>query len=254
MMMTKGRCLTLLLTLGLALSGCASHKDEDEKAKQNSPQQNFESAESALALGNYSKAIQLLEGLDSRYPFGPYSHQVQLDLMYGYYKQGDFASAISVIDRFTKLNPQHADLDYAYYMRGLNHMAMDHNFFQELLWVDRTDKDPSSSRQAFEDFSNLLKRFPNSKYAADTKQRMVFLKNRLANYELAVARYYVKRKAWVAAANRAQTVVDDYKGTEAQERALELLVNCYDELGINELKQNALAVLKANYPNNSLVR
>ncbi|WKE64947.1 outer membrane protein assembly factor BamD [Gallaecimonas kandeliae] len=253
MMTKKGRCLTLLLALGLTLGGCASSSKE-EKAMQNSPQKSFEQAQTALTQGNYKKATELLEGLDSRYPFGPYSHQVQLDMMYAYYKQGDYASAISTIDRFTKLNPQHTDLDYAYYMRGLNHMAMDSNFFQELLWVDRTDKDPSSSRQAFEDFANLIKRFPNSKYAADASQRMVFLKNRLANYELAVARYYVKRKAWVAAANRAQTVVDNYEGTKAQEKALELLVDCYDKLGIDELKAHALAVLKENYPDSALVQ
>nr|WP_035482641.1 outer membrane protein assembly factor BamD [Gallaecimonas xiamenensis] len=252
-MTTKGRCLTLLLALGVTLGGCASNKKEEQEI-QSTPQKSFEMAQTALATGNFNRAVELLEGLDSRYPFGPYSHQVQLDMMYAYYKQGDYASAIAVIDRFTKLNPQHADLDYAYYMRGLNHMAMDNNFFQELLWVDRTDKDPSSSKQAFEDFATLVKRFPASKYASDASKRMLYLKNRLANYELAVARYYVKRQAWIAAANRAQTVVDDYKGTEAQEKALELLVDCYNELGIHELKANALAVLKENYPNNRLVR
>ncbi|WP_192954791.1 outer membrane protein assembly factor BamD [Gallaecimonas mangrovi] len=254
MMMTKGRCLTLLLALGLALGGCASHDKDDSGVKLKSAKDGFESAEAALALGNFKKASDILEKMDSRYPFGPYSHQVQLDLIYAYYKQGDYASSVSVIDRFTKLNPQHSDLDYAYYMRGLNHMAMDNNFFQQLLLVDQTDKDPSNSRTAFDDFATLIKKFPNSKYAADARQRMIYLKNRLANYELAVARYYVKRQAWVAAANRAQAVVDNYKDTKAQEKALELLVTCYDKLGIPELKQHALAVLTKNYPNSALAQ
>ncbi|WP_406664350.1 outer membrane protein assembly factor BamD [Gallaecimonas sp. GXIMD1310] len=252
MMNKKGYGIPLLLALGLALGGCASSKDD--KALKSSPQVSFEAAQSAMASGNFNKAVKQLESLDSRYPFGPYSHQVQLDLMYAYYKKGDYSSAISIIDRFIKLNPQHADLDYAYYMRGLNHMAMDHNFFQELLWVKHTDKDPSNTKAAFNDFATLLKRYPHSKYAADAQKRMLFLKSRLANYQLAVARYYVKRNAWVAAANRAQDVVDNYAGTKAQEDALVLLVTCYDKLGIDELKQHALAVLKKNYPDNSLVK
>ncbi|WP_341503076.1 outer membrane protein assembly factor BamD [Gallaecimonas sp. GXIMD4217] len=242
-----------LLACAVLMAGCAGGGSQQPPIPQSTPQKLFEQAQGSLASGNVNRAVEVLEAMDSRYPFGPYSHQVQLNLIYAYYKQGDHASAVAVVDRFTRLNPQHPHLDYAYYMRGLNHMAMDSNFFQELLWVDRSDRDPTASRQAFEDFARLIKKFPSSKYAGDAQKRMQFLKNRLANYELAVARYYIKRKAWVAVANRAQHIVENYQGTPAMEKALELLVQSYEELGIDELKENALKVLRENYPNNSLV-
>ncbi len=243
-----------MLACALLLAGCAGNDRDDQPLPQSTPQKMFEQAQSSLASGNINRAVEVLETMDSRYPFGPYSHQVQLNLIYAYYKQGDYASAVAVVDRFSRLNPQHPNLDYALYMRGLNHMAMDNNFFQEMLWVDRSDRDPTASKQAFEDFARLLKKFPGSKYANDAKERMEFLKNRLAKYELAVAQYYVKRKAWVAVANRAQYIVENYQGTGAMEDALELLVESYDELGIDELKNNAIQVLRENYPNNSLAR
>jgi outer membrane protein assembly factor BamD len=153
----------------------------------------IDSGESFFVLTRFIVAI------DSRYPFGPLSHQVQLDLIYSYYKSGKNEETLATIDRFIRLNPNHSDVDYAYYMRGLTNMESDSNLFQELMNIDRTDRDPSKSRQAFEDFRRLIQQYPDSKYAADAKQRMVHIKDRLARYEIAIARFYMRRQSYVAA-------------------------------------------------------
>jgi outer membrane protein assembly factor BamD len=248
--LSKGAAVALL---SLALAACSSSPDEDETTSKLSPDVLYSQARTSMELGNYSKAVRSLEALDSRFPFGPHKTQVQLDLIYAYYKMDDAASGIANIDRFIRLNPTHPNIDYVYYMRGLVNMQADNYLFHSMMDIDRTDRDPQNARDAFRDFEKLLKTYPNSKYAADAQKRMQSLKNRLAQYSIQVAEYYVKMNAWSAAAIRAQSVMETYPGTPSTERALEIMIKAYDELGQDKLKQHVLMVMQANYPNNELI-
>ncbi len=242
--------LLLAFSSLLFLSACSSKDDSQYQFEKQSPENLYTDARAAMEMGNFTRASDILEALDSRYPFGAHKTQVQLDLIFAYYKLEDSASALANIDRFIRLNPTHEDIDYVYYMRGLVNMQSDSYLFHELIGVDRDDRDPSNAIAAFRDFETLIKRYPNSRYAPDAQKRMVMLKNRLAEFSLRVADYYVKMEAWVAAANRAQQVLETYPGTPATERALKILVRSYDELEQESLAANARAVLNATFPDN----
>ncbi|MBT1444615.1 outer membrane protein assembly factor BamD [Shewanella sp. JM162201] len=247
----KGSAVALL---ALALGACSSTgSQEDAALSQKSPDALYAQARTSMELGNFSKAAKSLEALDSRFPFGPHKTQVQLDLIYAYYKMDDTPQALANIDRFLRLNPTHPDVDYVQYMRGLVNMQADSYLFHDMMNIDRTDRDPKNAMDAFKDFDRLLKVYPNSKYAADSRKRMQFLKNRLARYSIQVAEYYVKMNAWSAAAVRAQTVLESFPGTPSTERALEIMAESYDELGQEKLKQHVLLVMKENFPSNELV-
>jgi outer membrane protein assembly factor BamD len=238
----------------IALAGCSSSDEEAQLVGANQGAQTlYDTAKRQLDTGNFAAAATTLSSLDSRYPFGPLSHQVQLDLIYSYYKSGKPDQALATIDRFIRLNPNHSDVDYAYYMRGLTNMESDNNLFQDLLNVDRSDRDPSKSRESFDDFRQLIERFPNSKYAADARKRMLYIKNRLASYEIAIARFYMRREAYVAAANRGRYVLEHYPDSDQVQQALEIMVACYDQLQLDDLKQNAIKTLRLNYPNSDFI-
>jgi outer membrane protein assembly factor BamD len=237
----------------IGLTGCSSSDVDVEKVPDRSAQALFIDAREALDNGLYQKAIQLLSAIDSRFPYGPISHQVQLDLIFAYYKTGNDEQGIALADRFLRLNPKHANVDYVYYMRALINLATEENLFQDLAGIDRSDRDPTASRDAFNDLRKIVDQHPDSKYAADARKRMISIKSRLAKYELAVAKFYFKRDAFVSAANRARYIVEYYNPSHEVEPALEMMVECYQALGLDELKSNALQVLAANYPNNSLV-
>ncbi|WP_100643347.1 outer membrane protein assembly factor BamD [Alteromonas facilis] len=238
----------------LLLSGCSSSDNEEQViAADRGAQSLYDQAKRQMEAGNFAGAATTLSTLDSRFPFGPLSHQVQLDLIYSHYKSGKADQTLATIDRFIRLNPNHSDVDYAHYMRGLTNMESDNNLFQELLNIDRTDRDPSKSREAFEDFRRLIEKYPNSKYAADAQKRMLFIKNRLASYEIAIARFYMRRQAYVAAANRGRYVLEHYPDSDQVQQALEIMVASYDQLGLDELKQNALKTLKLNYPESDFI-
>ena len=190
----------------------------------------------------------MLSALDSRYPFGPISRQVQLDLIYAYYKSGQSAQSLAHIDRFIRLNPNHPDLDYVYYIRGLVNMSADENLFQEMFGIDRADKDVSFTRDAFNDFKTLLTTFPDSKYGSDARQRMIFLLNKLARHETIVARYYIRRGAYLAAANRGKYVIEYYPESTSIKESLQIMITAYDRLGLDELKNDALRTLRMNFP------
>jgi outer membrane protein assembly factor BamD len=207
-----------------------------------------------MEVGNFSAAAATLSAIDSRFPFGPLSHQVQLDLIYSYYKTGNTEQTLATIDRFVRLNPNHSDIDYALYMRGVTNMEQDSNLFQSMLQVDRSDRDPSKSKEAFEDFRRLIEKFPESKYTTDAKQRMLAIKNRLAKYEIEVARFYMRREAYVAAANRGRYVLENYPDTPQIQPALEIMVASYDELGLDELREHAVKTLQLNFPSSEFIR
>lgn len=239
----------------LSLTACSSVEDEQRKLVENQGASAlYKEAKRSMEVGNFSAAAQILSTIDSKFPFGPLSHQVQLDLIYSYYKTGDIEQTLATIDRFVRLNPNHADVEYALYMRGVTNMEQDNNLFQEVFGVDRSDRDPSKSKEAFEDFRRLLEKHPESKYASDAKQRMLHIKNRLAKYEIAVGRFYMRREAWVAAANRGRYVLEYFPDTEQVQPALEIMVASYNELGLDELKNNAIKTLKLNYPQSEFIR
>ena len=234
--------------------GCSSKKSDKPKVDDKPPVELYSDAQSALESANYEKATEILEALDSRYPFGPHSDQVQVDLIYAYYKRDETALALASIDRFMRLNPTHPDLDYLYYLRGLTHMATDQQLFQNMFGIDRYNRDPSHSIQSFKDFNHLIKFYPESQYARDAQLRMIFIKDRLARYEIAIAQWYIKREAYIAAINRSKLVLNNYPDTASVEDALGIMITAYKELDLVEPKENALAVLKLNYPNSRVVR
>jgi outer membrane protein assembly factor BamD len=237
----------------MILSGCSSQKTQPPKVEDKTPVELYRDATAALESANYEKAAETLEAIDSRYPFGPHSDQVQLDLIYTYYKQGEIALATANIDKFLRLNPTHPDLDYVYYMRGLVYLSVDEQFFQNLFGVDRSDRDQSHSQKAFKDFNKIIKEYPQSQYAKDAQQRMIFLKNRLARYEIAIAKWYFKRDAYIASINRAKIVLNNYPDTPSVEEALQIMVLAYRKLGLAVPEENALAVLKLNYPDSEVI-
>ncbi|MEW6991284.1 outer membrane protein assembly factor BamD [Colwelliaceae bacterium 6441] len=245
---------TIFLVLFLTLAGCSSSDESElDKIPDKSAQALFTDARAALDSGLYKKAIQILSAIDSRFPFGPISHQVQLDLIYGYYKSGDSAQGIALADRFLRLNPNHANLDYIYYMRALINLSTEENLFQDLAGIDRSDRDPTGSRDAFNDLKTIISDHPQSKYAADARKRMIGIKSRLAQYELSVARFYLKREAYASAANRGRYIVKYFSPSHEVEQALEIMIECYDKMGLADLKGNARQVLAANYPNNKMI-
>jgi len=238
------RCLCVLV---LALLGaCATTPEQDEPEKVY-----YERAREALNRGNFSEAITQLEALDARYPFGRYAEQAQLDMIYARYRSLEPESAIIAAERFIRLNPQSPHVDYAYYIKGLANYYADVSLGARYFSVDADARDPGRQRDAFNDFNQLVTSFPDSPYAADAAQRMIAIKNRLAAYELKVARYYIKREAYVAAAERAKYVVQHLPETPAAPDALALLVELYQVLGLNEQSKNMEQVLVASYPNHA---
>ncbi len=243
----------IFLALSFGLIGCSSSDSEIDKVPDKSAQALFVDARTALDNGLYQKAINTLSAIDSRFPFGPISHQVQLDLIYAYYKSGNSDQGIALTDRFLKLNPNHPNIDYVYYMRALINESMESNLFQDLAGINRSNRDPSSAREAFSDFRKIVDNYPSSKYAADSRKRMIKIKSRLAQYELSVAKYYIKREAFASAANRGRYIVEYFSPSLEVEEALEIMIESYEQLGLDDLKRNAMQVLAANYPENSLV-
>ncbi|TNV15180.1 outer membrane protein assembly factor BamD [Buttiauxella sp. B2] len=241
--MTRMKYLVAAATLSLALAGCSSSKDE---VPDSPPSEIYATAQQKLQDGNFKAAITQLEALDNRYPFGPYSQQVQLDLIYAYYKNADLPLAQAAIDRFMRLNPTHPNVDYVLYMRGLTDMALDDSALQGFFGVDRSDRDPQHARDAFNDFSKLVRAYPNSQYVSDATKRLVFLKDRLAKYELSVAQYYTKRGAWVAVVNRVEGMLRDFPDTQATRDGLKLMENAYREMQMPAQADKVAKIIAAN--------
>lgn len=240
----------LISLLALTLTACSS-KPEVDTSNTQTAQTMYLQAKEVLDNGLYNRAIELLKGVEGRYPFGPLARQVQLDLIYAYYKAGDVQQAVASIDRFIRLNPNHQELDYVYYMRGLSNLKADENALHEVLGIDRSDRDLASTRQAFDDFKTLVASFPASKYAPEAKKRMLMIKNTLAKHELLIADYYMRRGAYLAAANRGKYIVEFYRDSPLVEQALEVMVQSYDKLGLTKLKEDTYQVLKLNFPQNT---
>jgi outer membrane protein assembly factor BamD len=241
------KLLSLLLTLSL-ISGCAVFKDATDETKDWSASKFYSEGKSALNDGDYTKAINYFEMLEARYPFGRYAQQAQLETAYAYYKSDDPASAIAAADRFIKMHPRHPNVDYAYYLKGLANYDRNSSFVDRYLPTDRSQRDPGAARDSFNDFNELVRQFPDSRYAEDARQRMLYLRNNLAQYEVHVADYYMRRGAHLAAANRAKYVVEHYQNTPAVPQALAVMNQAYRALGRNDLAEDAVRVLKMNFP------
>ncbi|MCE2573607.1 outer membrane protein assembly factor BamD [Motilimonas eburnea] len=252
-MKKRVRFISAVAFTALFTLGCSS-KDDQETVPDKSPVVLYEDAQRSLQAGNYGQAADVLEALDARYPFGPHSEQVQLDLIYAYYKSEATAQAMANIDRFLRLSPTHKDIDYVYYMRGLTNMAMSATFFHGLLNIDRFDRNIIHYQNAFMDFKRLLQRYPDSIYAADAQARMIGIKDSLARYEIEVAEWYLKRDAYVAAINRGKYVLTNFPDTKATEAALDVMLQGYTALNVEAPKARTLQVMKANFPNNKWVR
>ncbi|MEM9101944.1 MAG: outer membrane protein assembly factor BamD [Pseudomonadota bacterium] len=249
----KHLLVIFIITSVMIISGCASNGKKDRQQQRiASAKELFEDATSAINSGNYRTAVQKLEALDNRFPFGEYTQSAQLNLIYAYYKSGDPASALSTADRFIRQNPQHARVDYAYYMKGLVNYTEENTAFTSLFSAEVAERDSSTARQAFEDFAELIKRFPESEYVHDAQKRMIFLRNRLATYELYVAQYYMTRDAYHAALRRAKYVVEHFPQTPATPKALDIMITSYDILGLQDLAESTRRVLKLNYPDYEL--
>lgn len=230
------------------VAGCSSVTDPEDLTSGWSAGKLYSEAKDAQADGAWDKAAKYLEKLEARYPYGRYAQQAQLELGYVYWKGNEPGSALAACDRFIKLHPSHPAVDYVYYLKGLINFNEDLGFAAYISTQDPTERDPKAAREAFDAFKELITRFPNSKYAPDATLRMNYLINALASLEVHVARYYIKRGAYIAAANRAQFAVKTYPQTPAIEEAMFILLTAYDKLGMNDLRDDAERVMKKNFP------
>ena len=235
--------LTIFILL-IALSGCASTYDPSKWAAS----EFYSQAKESFDNQDYQSAIKYYEDLEIYHPFSPYTQQAQLDVAYAYYKYDEPDSAIAAADRYIKLYPRADNVDYAYYLRGL--VSFDRGVSGLDLWLglDTNKRQPNNAKNAFRYFEELIKRYPSSKYGDDTKQRMLHLRNQLALYELHVAEYYLRRGAYLSAANRAKFMLENYPQTPAVPEALVIMIKAYRQLGIQDLANDALKVFELNFP------
>lgn len=240
--------ISIIGLAALFLVACTSSDYEADRKKNKPAHELYAEAAESLEVGNWKSAIDKLEALDSRFPFGPYSQQAQLDLVYAYYRSGDATPGNAAAERFIRQNAHHPHLDYVYYMKGMINFSAEFGSLKEVLAAPVSERDASTAKKAFDDFAEMLKRFPDSAYANDARQRMIYLRNRLAESEMHAAYYYVKRKAWTAAANRARYVVDHFPGANVTPDALVMLVKCYKALELPYQADEAMKMLKFNYP------
>ena len=242
-------CQALLLSLTLLVSGWSWFGgDDDELIADSGEQQMYREAQRHLKNENFSLAVRSLQGLESRYPFGQYAEQAQLELIYAHYSAYEFAAANEAADRFIRLHPRHPSVDYAYYMKGLAAYDIEPGFFSRFIPSDDTKRDVSHIQTAFAEFAQLLARFPDSAYAPDARQRMVHMRNMLARNEIHVANYYFRRGAYMAALNRGKYVVEHMQQTPSVADGLAIMGQAYLLLGLDDLAEDSIAVLCENYP------
>lgn len=246
------------LTTGIALSvvvtvtGCSTTGGSRYDAMD--AQEMYKVAQKEMKRGRYFKATETLEALEARYPFGDYADKAQLTSIYAYYMNDEFSTAASESERFIQLHPRHQHVSYAYYMKALSHFQESMEGFNRYLPVSRALHDMSSSKQAYFDFMNFLQRYPSSPYAADAYQRIVYLRNNLAEHEILNANFYLEKGAYLAAANRAHRVIIEFDQTPWLPDALAIMVKAYRELGMNRLADDTLLIAESNYPRSPLIK
>jgi outer membrane protein assembly factor BamD len=240
----------LLLFVMLATAGCSWLPDQIDKTSDWSATQLYNAAREQMSSQNYEKAIEYFEKLEARYPFGKYAQQAQIEIAYAYYKFDEPDLALAAADRFIKIYPRHPNVDYAWYLKGLINYNRGKSIVDRFLPQDPSERDTVTMRTAYDDFNQLVQRYPDSVYARDADQRMIYLRNNMAEYELHVADYYIRRKAYVAAANRGKYVIENYQRTPSVPPALVIMARAYRLLGADDLANDAIKVLRLNYPDN----
>lgn len=234
----------------LVVAGCGMFNKDKTEPEELSAEEHYLAAKQALAKESWASAIERYGILEATYPYGQYAEQAQLEMAYAYYKNDDPVSALATIDRFIQLHPTHEHLDYAYYLKGLIYYPNEDPGLVDKLFTanDPTTSDPGSVEDAFEAFRALVSRFPNSRYAADARERMATLLDIMARHDINVASFYMRRGAYVAVVNRAKYVIEHYQETQSVEDALALMAEAYMKMGLSELAVDALRVLELNFP------
>ena len=245
---------SLALLFGALVAACGVLPDQSDETRGWSAQKLYSEAKDNLNNRNYEQAIKYYEKLEARYPYGGYAQQAQLEIAYAYFKDNEPAQAVTAAGRFIKLHPNHPSVDYAYYLKGLANFTEDPGWTGYISGQDMTERDPKAAREAFESFKELVTRFPESRYTPDAVARMNYLVNALASHEIHVARYYMKRAAYVAAANRVQYALKTYPRAPANEEGLVILVAAYDALGLKDLRDDAERVMKKNFPDSKYLK
>jgi outer membrane protein assembly factor BamD len=245
------RISALFLTAALVVAGC--NKDDSDFFNDTATTEIYTEAKVQLDRKAYERAVFSFRMLQTRFPFGRFAEQAQLEMAYAYYKAGQPEQALSTADRFIRMYPSHPNVDYAYYVRGLTNYEQNVGFLERMMPSRMRDRDQTTALEAFADFDELVRRFPDSRYAPDSRQRMVFLRNNLSFYEIDVARYYLNRKAYVAAANRARYLLETYPDSPEAGNALEVMHIAYTELDLPELANDAMRVLELNYPDHPYI-
>ncbi len=234
----------IAVVLVMALSACSRTEERDTVF---GPEEMYEMAKASLDGRNFQTAIRRYRALTTAYPFGRHAEQSQLDLAYAYQQSRQTEEALTTLDRFIRTYPTHPNIDYAWYLKGLVHYSESMGMLRRMFPGQMVDRDQESARLAFQDFQELILRYPQSRYVADARQRMVFLRNVLAEYETTVGEYYFRRQAYVAAIGRAQYVIENYPGTPSNAQALDLMARAYQKMDLPELAADTRRVLELNY-------
>ena len=239
----------LLVVLSALITACSSDDNKYDETRDWSAEKLYSRAKEELLGGDYKKSINYYEKLEARYPYGKLAQQAHLEIGYAYYKDKDVVSALAAADRFIKLHPNHPNVDYAYYLKGLVNFNEDLGVMGSISGQDLSERDPKAARESFEAFKEVVTRFPDSRYTPDCIARMRYLVNAMARNEVSVAEYYLRRQAYVAAVNRAQFVISNYQQSPMMEQALIVLVKAYDAMGLSDLRDDSARLLKLNFPN-----
>jgi outer membrane protein assembly factor BamD len=243
----RARDFKTALLVGIAAAALVGCGRRDNTVTDAGPEALYDKGKSAMDSSNYAGAIQYFTALESRYPFSPETRQAQLDLIYLYYRSQQPEMAIDAAEEFERENPTHPRVDYCLYMRGVVYFDQEPNILEKLFRVDLAVRPPKDTMRSFSTFQDLVRRFPNSEYVPDARQRMVFLRNRLAQYENHVAAYYIERGAYVAAVNRAKYALEHYPGAPELEKTLQIMVGAYEKLGMMDLAADARRVLQETF-------
>ena len=240
----SARTVALAVLVAVLGTGCRHHRGENFKA---GPDILYKRAEKSMHEGDFANAIKQLEAIEARFPFSEQFHQAQIDMIYAYYEDRQTQPAIDAANTFIRENPTNVRVDYAYYMKGLIYFSRQRNFIERYFKVDLSARPPENSQKSFEAFALLLRKFPRSPYAPDARQRMIYLRNRLAGFEMHVADYYMRRGAYVGALGRAKYCVSHYDGSPAVPHALQVMIAAYKKLGMNDLAASVQKVYDLNY-------
>lgn len=245
--------LCVVVVTALTAAGCASSPEDADETKDWSAERIFKEAKSALDGGDYETAIKNFEKLEARFPFGRFAQQAQLETAYAYYKSRETESAVAACDRFIKLHPTHSVVDYAHYLKGLAAFQEGIGAFEELVGKSPNHMDVGLARRSYDYFAELLKKYPTSKYAADSMRRMAHLRNKLAQHESEIASYYLRRGVYVAAINRSKVVVQQFPRTPAVADALAVMARAYHELNQDDLARDSIRVWELNFPRDARI-